>query len=338
MAYFMPKNKTMSIPQERNKPSIPSFFRYGITGLVFAYNYRINGLKCNQILAPYLHPHKNLKVNKIKGYANKITTFFGLYIKHLTGVKPTKAEFINLALAGAITPIYDRFCDNANINEDELLKLTFNPSEFKSNDKYIGLLTHLGLDLRKKIKSIEHFNTECERVMKAQLNSRLQNKKIDIKTIDTLTLSKGGASFLFCASTLDRSFNEHEKKLFYQLGGFVQIIDDIFDIAQDLEEGISTLATKWISDIEEIEKNLNDYVSRNLELVKALNIPKSKKRKLIHLYYLLAVPAFIYLKRLRKESKKHELLSDSKTLKARFTWTGWTGKYFLSMCHYLIKK
>lgn len=334
----MLKNKRMSDSPEICKTSMPSFFKYGITGIAFAFSYRLNELKCNQILSHFLDSHKNLKTKKIKGYAAKITTYFGSYIEHLTGKKLTKTEFKKLALAGAITPIYDLFCDNKNMSKDDLNQLTFNPSELETNDTYLGLYSHMLLYLRKQITKIENFNSECERVMNAQFQSRLQSGDIDLKTIDKLTLEKGGASFLFWASTLDRSFDQAQKKLFFQLGGFVQIIDDIFDIAQDMEQGITTIATKWISNVEETEKKLNEYLSRNLQLINTLNISSKRKRKLIKLYYLLAVPAFIYLRRLQKESQKHELLSDNKTLKTRFIWTGWTPKYFLSMCHYLIKK
>jgi len=337
MAYFMPKNKFMTQFSKTNTSSIPNFFKYGITGTTFAYNYELNRLKCNRILDHFLHSHKNLKVNKIRGYAAKITTFLGLYIEYLTNEKLTKTEFRNLCLAGAITPIYDRFCDNPSISKEDLQLLTFNPSEFERDDKYKGLYTHLLLDLRKHLTNIENFNSECERVMSAQLESRLQNQRIDIKTVDSLTMEKGGASFLFWASTLNRSFTELEKKIFYQLGGFVQIIDDIFDIAQDLEQGVETFATKWISDIEKIELKLEESIQQNVELVNAFDISKSKKRKLIRLYYLLAIPAFIYLKRLRIEAKKDDLLIDKKTLKPNYIWNGWTPKYFISMCLYLIK-
>lgn len=317
--------------------SSPNFFKFGLTGIVFAYYFRLNEVKCNQILKPYLHPHKNLKTNKIKGYAAKITTFFGLYVEYLSGGKITKIEFINLCLAGAITPIYDRFCDDASISKKALYKLTFTPSEFKSEDEYKEVYSQMLLHLRKQIKNSEHFTIECERVMNAQLHSRIQSEKIDIELIDQITLEKGGASFLFWASTLNRSFDEQEVKLFYQLGGFVQIIDDVFDIAQDLDQGIETLATKWISTIEKIELKLEECLHQNIEEVYALDISKKNKRKLKRLYYLLAVPAFIYLKRLRKESQKHSLITDRKTLKAKYIWTGWTPTYFMSMCFYLIR-
>ena len=122
------------------------------------------------------------------------------------------------------------------------------------------------------------------------------------------------------------------------MGGFVQIIDDIFDIAQDLDQGIETIATKWISSIGKIELKLEEYLQKNFELINALDISKKKKRKLIRLYYLLAVPAFIYLEKLKIEAKKNDLLIDKKTLNPTYTWTGWTAKYFLNMCYYLIKK
>lgn len=328
----------MSQAPEINKASSPNFFKFGFTGIAFAYKYTLNGIKCNQILNHFLHPHKNLKINKIKGYAAKITTYFGLYIEYLTEKKLTKTEFKNLALAGAITPIYDRFCDNTNISKEDLNQLTFNPSKLETDDHYMELYSHMLIHLRKQIKNIEGFDMECEKVMNAQLESRQQSEDIDLATIDSLTQEKGGASFLFWASTLDRSFDDEQKKLFFQLGGFVQIIDDIFDISQDLEQGVSTLATKWTSNIEEIELKLNEYLSNNLQSIRTLNISKKRKRKLVRLYYLLAVPAFIYLKILRKESQKNTLLTKNNTLKTNYIWTGWTPKYFISMCAYLIKK
>lgn len=336
--WFVLRRKMKLVQSSTKKINKPTFFQYGRMGLLFAKKIYINKNKCNYILSDFLRCNETLEVQKIKSYAAKITTFFGQFYEILTQKKLSGTYYKNLCLAGAITPIYDRFCDNYDLKKSDLHTLTFNPVNHHYQDPYKDIYVKMLFHLRKNAPNIQFFNEECERVMNAQFNSRKQTKKIDIKTIELLTIEKGGASFLFCASTINQSFNNQQKNLFYQLGAFVQLIDDIFDIPQDLTQGIETIATKHIHNIDNIKSKLEKFIEENFDIINKLTISKKQQVKLIRLYDLLAIPAIIYLKKLKDGYLKKELLLNERSVNPKYIWTGWNSRYFFSLCRYLITK
>lgn len=333
----MQRNDTMSINQIQ-LASYPGFFQYGAMGIGFARDVKANATKNQRILHPYLARSKSLKTGKIRSYAARITSFFGKFVEYLTDRELSDEEYRNLCLSGALTPVYDRYCDDLRYGRDELEKITFDPSAYVCSDPYYNLYTGMLDDLRNNVGDTGLFNDACRRVMEAQLNSRKQSDHIAYDLINTLTREKGGASFLFCASTLHRKFDDKQNELFSHLGGFIQIIDDIFDVEEDLLHGVSTIPTYYLNDVDKMDLTMEQYMQDSFEVLKGMDITEKRKKKLQNLYYLLAVTAKVYLKRLKAGSHAQDLLDGSGKLSEKYAWKGWTPGSFASLVRFLVSK
>ena len=99
-------------------------------------------------------------------------------------------------------------------------------------------------------------------VYKAQVESKKQKDAITKKELTDLTFFKGGSSVIFYRSAFAPAASAEELKLLYNLGGLMQLSNDIFDVYKDREAGIKTLLTetKSIKDIRAFFKtSLDEY-------------------------------------------------------------------------------
>jgi hypothetical protein len=98
--------------------------------------------------------------------------------------------------------------------------------------------------------------------LQAQQESLQQHDHVlSIEKLKKITWAKGGYALLLYRSAINRPISDEEWNAVYQLGGLMQLHNDIFDLYRDLQEGIVTLPsqTKSINSltqlyIEEIEK------------------------------------------------------------------------------------
>jgi len=115
------------------------------------------------------------------------------------------------------------------------------------------------LNLLKRVKNINEYKATLSNVHQAQKDSLKQfDQNISKEEIVDITLRKGGYSLLMCRHYIDLPISNELDKAWYQLGGIIQITNDIYDIHKDLQEGICTLPNS-IKNVEEIEllyKNL----------------------------------------------------------------------------------
>ena len=96
-------------------------------------------------------------------------------------------------------------------------------------------------------------------VYEAQVLSKKQTSQIITEAeITAITLLKGGTSLLFYRSVFLPAITDKEKKLQYELGGIMQLCNDIFDVYKDYKGGIHTLmtTTKKTDEVRQLFKQL----------------------------------------------------------------------------------
>ena len=146
---------------------------------------------------------------------------------------------------------------------------------------------------------------------------------------------------LFYRSAFTAPLSDHEKELLAQLGGLMQLSNDIFDVYKDREAKISTIVTRatQIADVEA-------YFSKNLESIfkKAylIRFPHQNMHRFLSLLSLgIFSRVFVCLDHLKKSERltKNKFLLQTYSRKALICdMEKWNNKLSSAMYHYRIMK
>ena len=117
--------------------------------------------------------------------------------------------------------------------------------------------THL--KLLSRVYNKEAYQRVLNNIHQAQIDSLEQLKNdISLERILSITERKGGYSLLMCRHYIEMATNENIDNCWYQLGGMIQMTNDLFDIYKDTMAGIYTFANTQ----NEFEKIKDQYVSQ----------------------------------------------------------------------------
>lgn len=193
---------------------------------------------------------------------DKINNYYGLAVPAilgeaccaLRGTAMTHEERWASTAQGAMTGLFDDFFDKNYLDENAIEKMIHgndNSIIKKSNQRLFDLFYQKALVHCPDKKRLQQALSE---VHKAQVESRKQeNNSTSNAEIKDITLHKGGTSLIFYRSAFSPAATAKEEKLLYDLGGLMQLSNDIFDVYKDREGGIHTLVTDatHISDLRE---------------------------------------------------------------------------------------
>lgn len=144
---------------------------------------------------------------------------------------------------GAMTGLFDDFFDK-DFLDDASIRLLMDPNALEgkaSNEKLFRFFFKTALD---KAPDKSLVQSTLATVYQAQVASKLQSGgSLTDTAIRQITREKGGTSLLFYRTAWNPPVSGEEKELLYDLGGLMQVSNDIFDIYKDKEAGIRTLAT-----------------------------------------------------------------------------------------------
>lgn len=182
----------------------------------------------------------------------KIEQYYGLAVPALLGegfcllygVQMNRRERSALTYLGAITGLFDDFIDEKGLSDERISQLLHDPKPKMATDAHESLYIEFYLKLFQHLPHPELVLKYMEQVYHAQLHSKRQTiADLDESEIKAITDLKGGASLLLYRSVLDGFPDAVETKLLYQLGGLMQLENDLFDIYKDAQAQIKTLAT-----------------------------------------------------------------------------------------------
>jgi hypothetical protein len=111
------------------------------------------------------------------------------------------------------------------------------------------------------------------------------NKVHSETEINEITRRKGGTAVLLTAALL-LEITKKNQKAFYQLGAFIQYLNDSQDIYKDAKAGITTFVN-YCSSFDEINQKLSDEFSQTKALFQATDFPEKNIYEL--LFYIHAM-------------------------------------------------
>ncbi len=249
----------------------------------------------------------------------KITGYYGLYVPVLfceplaliRGKGLSNSERIAATYLGALTSLGDDFFDKKNLSNDELNHI-LDHLLGKCTCKSIGfqeqLLENFYKTILDNIKNRDEFLLKTLDVYKAQhLSLKQKNSTLAFDNALAISLVKGGESYLLCRSILDNPIGHGEKELIYNLGGLLQMMNDIFDVYKDFSAEIKTLATES-RDIADLRSRFKAQL-KTIETLVELTSYKKQSIALFKRYVTLCIsPTFVCLDQLEELQKKNKNL------------------------------
>ena len=216
------------------------------------------------------------------------------------GRKMSEEERENAVLGGIATPLIDDFTDNKQISKEQLKSLlTFeeraNPATLEE-----AIVNKILCRLHGSVSSPDGFANAFNQVIKAQVESEKQMRRgLSREEILKITLDKGAWSHILFHYLIREVPSKQAIDVMYQMGGALQITQDIFDIYKDVRDGISTLATTC-SDFTEFESFYTKDCVKFCVMARQLPYKKSDLEFFIILFANIMARGIVALKMLEK--------------------------------------
>lgn len=214
------------------------------------------------------------KITNYYGVGSPVLAGEGISIMH-NEVFDSKTREI-LTLMGAITGLYDDFFDRSNHSIEDIKKLSSVENNFNGHSTHEKLFRELSFKIFNLVSDKQRLLLYSDKVFVAQKESiKQKDDNTPISELKNISFKKGGESLLFYRCSFAKHISEEEQEILFQIGGFVQLCNDIFDINKDIKEGIRTFATECnnIADLKkEIKTTKEKVYSICLGLEEKLNV------------------------------------------------------------------
>jgi len=200
----------------------------------------------------------------------------------LAGREMTDSELKACVYFCACLPLYDDFFDKSNLSENQIKALMQAPEDFDPETPVQALFIHLLRVVYQNLPDSELFGRYFEQLYYGQEESKkLVDPNLSIEQVEKIAFEKGGYSALLFRSILRHPLIEGEEKALYQLGAVGQVLDDLFDLWDDLDEGINTVVTKFDKDFTPVFNRYLEEVEKLKASFQALEYTQKNKDKFL---------------------------------------------------------
>lgn len=190
-----------------------------------------------------------------------------------------KKDKESLIYLGAIMALFDAIVDDFRLPGavvSRLLDQTFSPDGRVLSDHDTSIENVYFLYVDKLIATIdkEHLLaiTEHLGLIKMQMKSEEQySKTITEESVTSITIGKGGVSALICSAFLQQKSDSFRNTV-YEIGAFIQMMNDCQDIHKDTVDGIRTFI-HFRKNFGEIAEKLDGQRRKCFALIKSLDYP-----------------------------------------------------------------
>ena len=197
----------------------------------------------------------------------------------LHGRTTTVAEQERCVLYFICSSLFDNFFDEHSRTDDEIYAMTFAPDTYVPKDFDDRAAKYAHTRLLNEVKDKQGYLEVLMHEYKGQMISREQfDPAITNERIQEICFYKCGNATLLCKYYLDVDASEAETAIWYRLGAFIQLCDDLFDIYFDVPAGINTLATRC-TNAYEMETFFLGLIKDMQERIRAIPVSKARREK-----------------------------------------------------------
>ena len=186
------------------------------------------------------------------------------------GRELTPEERENATLGGIITPLIDDFTDRNQLSPGQLNTLLSFSSRAEPPTLEEAIVNGILVKLYERVSSREGTVDAFRRTLQAQQESARQTLKgLPQSDLLKITMDKGAWSLILYHYLITEVPTPQTIDMIYQMGGVLQIAQDIFDVYKDFHEGVTTLANSC-GDYKEFERFYLDECRKFCLLARAL--------------------------------------------------------------------
>lgn len=261
----------------------------------------------DKFLLPFEQQYQS-KINvdtlrRIREYYSKAVPLTCAAYASIYGRNLTPQERENASLAGIITPLIDDFTDKYRLTIQQVEHLVaFSGGHPAHVEEAIvkSILNHL----IKNVTSPEGTLKEFNRTLAAQHESEKQlSSDLPENEILRITFEKGGASLLLFHYLIEEIPGRQMIDVINQMGGTLQLGNDIFDVYADLHEGVKTIPTSC-QDLTRLENLYLAECIKFYQMATCLNHKKKDLELFITFFTMLLARGMVALTQLSRLQRK----------------------------------
>ncbi|MBP6430657.1 MAG: hypothetical protein KA319_02735 [Ferruginibacter sp.] len=211
----------------------------------------------------------------------KITHYYGLAVPAilgeafcaLHGKQITTQQRLASTCQGGMTGLFDDFFDKQQLSEEQLKQFIENPITITPNTSNEKLFLQFYNTALQNCPSKTVMLKQLYKVYDAQVQSKLQAKPgLTNQQIIDITIKKGGESLLFYRTAFEFELTDAEQQMLFEMGGLMQLANDIFDVYKDYKAGIHTLMTTT-KKVNEVRVLFVERLQKAQEMAYAIEFP-----------------------------------------------------------------
>lgn len=242
----------------------------------------------------------------------KINRYYGLAVPAILGEAFCALRGLNMSLKerwastcqGAMTGLFDDFFDKDYLTDEAVEKMIRPGNESfpqKTNQQLFDCFYKKALEYSPDKKGVQEALLE---VYQAQVASKKQiEHSITKEALIKLTFHKGGSSVNFYRTAFSPEATAKEIKLLNDLGGLMQLANDIFDVYKDREAGIKTLVTET-THIKNIRTFLKNHLIEYYKNAFETGFPKKNVAEFLNILSIgIFCRCFVCLDQLERNEK-----------------------------------
>ncbi len=239
----------------------------------------------------------------INYYSRTIPVICASYAS-IYGRKLSAIERENATLAAIVTTLIDEFTDKKLLPFAQLNELVSFSSGYLPNTLEEAVVKDILGILIKRVTSPEKILNEFRRTLNAQHWSEKQfSQEVPEDEILGITYEKGGSSFLLLHYLIRELPDEKTCQAINQMGGALQLCNDIFDVYKDFHEGVNTLPSRC-DDYGAFEKFYLVECRKFTEMAAEIDQPEKNIRFFVTLITLIMARGTVALRKLAKLQRK----------------------------------
>jgi hypothetical protein len=185
---------------------------------------------------------------------------------------------------------YDAACDVPEYRKylKELNDYIMFDRDIKTDDEYLTIFKE-SIDYVSSVVDKTTFETfmnyiKIEHISQLMSTHQSSNKPLTRDDLFKITLAKGGITIMAGMYLMAPKITVEERKAIYEVGGVLQVLEDIFDIQEDQEMGIQTISNQKMISYNEL-KHL--YFGTINNMIEKCNLNPDRHNTTLDIFYWL---------------------------------------------------
>lgn len=259
------------------------------------------------IVPPSTFSFSSKDIQRLTKYYQLAVNLVSHNLYQLTGNKTDDTEERSMLLLSIFMPLFDDLFDNKLLEYHQIESLVTKPESYIPTHDVDLVVKHLYLQLLDLTPHKQNFTDNLKQGMYWEQRSLKQfDKTIGEEELMQITYNKSYYSILLFCSILKHYPDDAMQKALYPISGLMQLINDLFDVWKDNQNGLYTIPNLY-PDYAKIEKHfLNEVSSINQQLSALPYLQQRKSNYLIRIHALHAM-GWMSLQQLKSVTRQRAL-------------------------------